>query len=57
MAVFQLDNNLWFPDPHLGEDDGLIAVGGDLGCCWPIPMDSFLGIPTAAKTNRYGSAP
>ena len=28
--VFQLDNNLWFPDPHLGEDDGLIAVGGDL---------------------------
>ena len=30
MAVFQLDNNLWFPDPHLGEEDGLVAVGGDL---------------------------
>ena len=30
MAVYQLDNDLWFPDPHLGEDDGLIAVGGDL---------------------------
>lgn len=30
MAVFQLDDDLWFPDPHLGEDDGLIAVGGDL---------------------------
>jgi leucyl/phenylalanyl-tRNA--protein transferase len=30
MSVFQLDNKLWFPDPHLGEDDGLIAVGGDL---------------------------
>lgn len=30
MAVFQLDNELWFPDPHQGEDDGLIAVGGDL---------------------------
>lgn len=30
MAVFQLDNDLWFPDPHLGEEDGLIAVGGDL---------------------------
>ena len=28
--VFQLDNNLWFPDPHLGEDDGLVAIGGDL---------------------------
>ena len=30
MAVFQLYNDLWFPDPHLGEDDGLIAIGGDL---------------------------
>lgn len=30
MAVFQLDDDLWFPDPHLGEDDGLVAVGGDL---------------------------
>ena len=30
MAVFQLDNELWFPDPHLGEEDGLVAVGGDL---------------------------
>ena len=30
MAVYQLDEDLWFPDPHLGEEDGLIAVGGDL---------------------------
>ena len=30
MSVFQLDNDLWFPDPHLGEDDGLVAIGGDL---------------------------
>ena len=30
MAVYQLDKNLWFPDPHLGEEDGLVAVGGDL---------------------------
>ena len=28
--VFRLDDDLWFPDPHLGESDGLIAVGGDL---------------------------
>ena len=28
--VIQLDKGLWFPDPHWGEDDGLIAVGGDL---------------------------
>ena len=30
MAVYQLDDELWFPDPYLGEDDGLVAVGGDL---------------------------
>ncbi|MXV49616.1 leucyl/phenylalanyl-tRNA--protein transferase [Pedobacter sp. HMF7647] len=29
--IFQLDNDLWFPDPELAEDDGLLAVGGDLG--------------------------
>lgn len=28
--VIQLDNELWFPNPYYGEDDGLIAVGGDL---------------------------
>ena len=28
--VWQLDNRLWFPDPHWGEDDGLVAIGGDL---------------------------
>jgi len=30
MAVFRLNDKLWFPNPLLGEDDGLIAVGGDL---------------------------
>lgn len=30
MAVWQLDDELWFPDSHLGENDGLVAVGGDL---------------------------
>ncbi|MBR6446780.1 MAG: leucyl/phenylalanyl-tRNA--protein transferase [Prevotella sp.] len=30
MAVYRLDENLWFPDPRLGEKDGLVAVGGDL---------------------------
>lgn len=28
--IFQLDSTIAFPDPHLGEDDGLLAVGGDL---------------------------
>lgn len=30
MPVFQLDDQLWFPDPTMGEEDGLVAVGGDL---------------------------
>lgn len=28
--VFQLTQKLVFPDPHYGEPDGLLAVGGDL---------------------------
>ncbi len=28
--VFRLDDELWFPNPYLGESDGLLAVGGDL---------------------------
>lgn len=28
--VFQLDQDISFPDPHLGDPDGLFAVGGDL---------------------------
>lgn len=28
--IFRLDNRLLFPDPALAEDDGLLAVGGDL---------------------------
>ena len=28
--VYQLDEDIWFPDPRNGEDDGCIAIGGDL---------------------------
>lgn len=28
--VFKLSDELIFPDPHYGEDDGLLAIGGDL---------------------------
>ena len=28
--IFRLDERLLFPDPSLAEDDGLLAVGGDL---------------------------
>lgn len=30
MPIFWLDEKLSFPDPRLAEDDGIIAVGGDL---------------------------
>ena len=30
MAVWVLDDDLWFPNPRWGEDDGLVAIGGDL---------------------------
>ena len=30
MAVYRLDEDLWFPDPRQGEPNGLVAVGGDL---------------------------
>lgn len=30
MAIFALDQRLIFPAPYLAEDDGLLAVGGDL---------------------------
>ncbi|MGX8695395.1 MAG: leucyl/phenylalanyl-tRNA--protein transferase [Prevotella sp.] len=28
--IFQLDKDLWFPNPALADDDGMLAVGGDL---------------------------
>ena len=28
--VWQLDDELWFPNPQCGEADGLVAIGGDL---------------------------
>ena len=30
MAVWQLDDELWFPNPRWGVEDGLVAIGGDL---------------------------
>lgn len=30
MSVWQLDSELWFPNPRWGEDSGLVAIGGDL---------------------------
>lgn len=30
MPIFELNNNLVFPPPHLASEDGILAVGGDL---------------------------
>lgn len=30
MGIFRLTKELWFPDPALAEENGLLAVGGDL---------------------------
>lgn len=30
MPVYQLDEEIWFPNPYEGEENGLFAVGGDL---------------------------
>ena len=30
MAVYLLDEDLWFPPPSGAEEDGMLAVGGDL---------------------------
>ncbi|OPZ22240.1 MAG: Leucyl/phenylalanyl-tRNA--protein transferase [Firmicutes bacterium ADurb.BinA205] len=30
MAVYRLDDTIWLPKPELADDDGLLAVGGDL---------------------------
>lgn len=53
--VFQLTQKLVFPDPHYGEPDGLLAVGGDLSVdrlsSLPIPMAYSLGM--LSVKNRY----
>lgn len=52
--VFQLTQKLVFPDPHYGEPDGLLAVGGDLSVdrlLLPIPMAYSLGM--LSVKNRY----
>ena len=30
MPVYQLSDEIMFPNPDLAEEDGLLAVGGDL---------------------------
>lgn len=30
MPIYQLDEEMWFPSPYLGEEMGLVAIGGDL---------------------------
>ena len=50
--VVQLDDKLWFPDPHYGEEDGLIAVGGDLSVDRLLLAYSYGIFPWYALTMR-----
>lgn len=57
--IVRLDDKLWFPDPHYGEDDGLVAVGAifpSTVCCWPIPTASSHGSRSAIARNPFGTA-
>ena len=38
MPVFRLTDDLLFPPPELAEDDGLLAVGGDLSVDRLVPL-------------------
>ena len=51
--IFQLNKSITFPDPHLAEDDGLFAVGGDLSVDRLLLAYSNGIFPcTASATNR-----
>ena len=53
MAVFRLNNEIIFPNPELSEEDGLLAIGGDLSVERLI-LEYFLGIIQERK--YYGGA-
>ena len=57
---FRLDNTqVSFPDPRLGEPDGLLAIGGDLSIDRLLLAYSngiFPWYRSATATNRYGIA-
>lgn len=56
--VFQLTKRLAFPDPHWGDPDGLLAIGGDLSVDRLIlatPTVSFPGMPSARKLSSGGA--
>jgi hypothetical protein len=48
MSVFLLDEELWLPDPYLGDEDGLVAVGGAIVQSTPaqfeLPFPAILAI-------------
>ena len=59
--ILQIDENadeIYFPDPHYGDEDGCFAIGGDLSidaCCWLIAMASFPGIVSVTSLKYSGS--
>ena len=55
--ILQIDDTadeIYFPDPHYGDEDGCFAIGGDLSC-WLIAMASFPGIVSVTSLKYSGS--
>lgn len=50
--IVRLDDKLWFPDPRYGEDDGLVAVGGDLSVDRLLLAYSYGFFPWFSFRNR-----
>lgn len=50
--IVRLDDKLWFPDPRYGEEDGLVAVGGDLSVDRLLLAYSYGFFPWFSFRNR-----
>ena len=50
--IVRLDDKLWFPDPRYGEEDGLMAVGGDLSVDRLLLAYSYGFFPWFSFRNR-----
>ena len=54
--VFQLTDEIGFPDPKLGDPDGLLAVGGDLSVDRLLLAYSYGIFPWYAFRDEIGRA-
>ena len=56
--ILQIDDTadeIYFPDPHYGDEDGCFAICVSTACCWLIAMASFPGIVSVTSLKYSGS--